>query len=134
MKYHLCIVWMLVMICSPLGWVNAQEFQPPAWSVGDWWIVKSQRYDSGETVDEERQPRWLPTQTWRFDVEKQETIANQLYFVVAIHPAEGQSMSVLVSLLVQKFGSICGTLRSVVCEIFHNQTPKLRFICGAQTV
>ena len=88
MKYHLCVVWMLVMICSSSGWVSAQEPQPPTWAVGDWWIVKSQRYDSGETVDEERQPRWLPTQTWRFDVEKQEAIANQSYFVVAIHPIE----------------------------------------------
>lgn len=88
MKYSLCILWMLVILCPPSGWVNAQEVQPPAWSVGDWWIVKSQRYDLGEIVDEERQPRWLPLQTWRFEVENQETIADQGYFVVDIRPVE----------------------------------------------
>lgn len=89
MKYFLCILWMLLMICAPLGWGNAQGVDSPAWTIGDWWVVKSQRYDLGDVVDEERQPRWLPLQTWRFEVETQETITDQAYFVVTIRPVEG---------------------------------------------
>ncbi len=80
----LCIVFML---CYPAGFLGAQELKPPVWSVGDWWIVKSQVYDSGQMV-RGGTPRWLPPQTWRFDVEKQDSIENQTYFVVAIRPGE----------------------------------------------
>lgn len=88
MKYPICVLWLLVILCFPLGWLNAQELQPPDWSVGDWWVVKSQRYDSGGIIHRDTQPRWLPPQAWRFEVEKQDTLAGQTYFVAAIRPVE----------------------------------------------
>lgn len=88
MKYHNCVLWLFVIIFAPLGWVNAQELQAPDWSVGDWWVVKTQRYDSGDIIRRDTPPRWLPPQGWRFKVEQQESIASQPYFVVAVRPIE----------------------------------------------
>ncbi len=84
---YVCLLCIVFTLCSPLEFVDAQEIQPPTWFVGNWWIVKSQVYDSGKIVAGAT-PGWLPPQTWRFDVEKQDSIANQSYFVVAIHPVE----------------------------------------------
>ena len=88
MKYRsLWVVCIIFMLCCPSEFINAQELQPPAWSIGDWWIVKSQVYHSGEIVAGS-QPGWLPPQTWRFYVEMQDSIAGQPYFVVAIRPGD----------------------------------------------
>lgn len=81
----LCIV---VMLCIPAGMSGAQEFTPPTWSVGDWWIVNSQVYDAGKIVPG-AEPRWLPPQVWHFQVEGQELLENQNYFLVAIRPGDG---------------------------------------------
>lgn len=88
MKYnYVCLVCVVFIICYPSGFLSAQELKPPVWSVGDWWIVKSQVYDSGKIVAGAK-PGWLPTQTWRFYVEEQNSIDQQPYFVVAIRPVE----------------------------------------------
>ncbi len=88
MKYHFLWLFCIVcIICYPSGLPGAQELQPPTWSVGDWWIVKSQVYDSGKVVPGAK-PRWLPPQTWRFYVENQDFIDSQPYFVVVIRPVE----------------------------------------------
>ncbi|GAK55056.1 hypothetical protein U27_01887 [Candidatus Vecturithrix granuli] len=89
MKYHyICILWFLCILGDPSGVLHAQEIEPPAWAVGDWWVVKTQRYDSGGIIRKDTPPRWLPPQAWRFDVEQQESIAGQPYFVVAVRPIE----------------------------------------------
>lgn len=91
MKYnYLCLFCIVFIICYPSGFPGAQELHPPVWSVGDWWIVKSQVYDSGKIVAGSK-PRWLPPQTWRFYVEKQDFIDSQPYFVVIIRPVEDNS-------------------------------------------
>ena len=81
----LCIV---VMLWIPAGMLGAQEFSPPNWSVGDWWILNSQVYDSGKIVPG-AEPRWLPPQAWRFQVEGEEWREDQHYFIVAIRPGDG---------------------------------------------
>lgn len=91
MEYRsLWVMCIIFVLCCPTGFLHAQELQPPVWSVGDWWIVKSQVYHSGEIVAG-TQPGWLPLQTWRFDVETQDSIDGQSYFVVAIHPGDDNS-------------------------------------------
>lgn len=81
-------IWGLVSFLGlPFIALEAQELKPPPWAVGDWWILKSQVYDSGKIVPG-AQPRWLPPQSWYFQVETQDSIENQSYFVVAIHPIE----------------------------------------------
>ena len=88
MKSNDVWVWCLFcMLCFSYGSFEAQELKPPIWSVGDWWIMKSQVYDLAKIVPEAK-PRWLPTQAWRFHVEQQELIEDQLYFVVSVHPIE----------------------------------------------
>jgi|WetSurMetagenome_2_1015567.scaffolds.fasta_scaffold06603_4 hypothetical protein len=61
---------------------------PPAWSVGDWWVVECQVYNTGKVVRGAK-PGWTPRQGWRFEVEGSESIASQPYFVVSIRPEGG---------------------------------------------
>jgi hypothetical protein len=61
---------------------------PPAWSVGDWWVVECQVYNTGK-VHRGAIPGWTPRQGWRFEVEGTESIAGQPYFVVSIRPNHG---------------------------------------------
>ncbi len=87
------LVWHLlysVILLSIPGssMLGAQELKPPAWSVGDWWILNSQVYDAGVIVPG-AEPRWLPPQVWHFQVEGRELLENQTYFVVAIRPRDG---------------------------------------------
>jgi hypothetical protein len=75
-------------MCCFWAWIPAQALEPPAWSVGDWWIVKNQVYDSGKVMSGGAQPGWRSAQTWRFDVEDQEFIESQPHFVVSIRPLD----------------------------------------------
>lgn len=61
---------------------------PPPWSVGDWWVVECQVYDTGKVVRGAK-PGWTPRQGWRFEVEGSESMAGQPYFVVSIRPDRG---------------------------------------------
>lgn len=85
------LIWLVVMgalVAEPLA---AQELQPPAWAIGDWWVLNCQVYEAGAIVPGTA-GRWLPPQAWRFEVEAQETRGDQSYFVVAIRP-QGENPS-----------------------------------------
>jgi len=63
---------------------------PPAWSVGEWWIVECQVYDLGKVVKGAK-PGWRPAQAWRFQVEKTAKLDGQPYYVVAVTPVKDNS-------------------------------------------
>jgi hypothetical protein len=73
------------------GFAAAQEVStsaPPVWSIGEWWVVECQVYNTGK-VRRGAIPGWTPRQGWRFEVEGSESIAGQPYFVVSIRPNSG---------------------------------------------
>lgn len=87
------LLWAGVLIIAGSGLAAGQSltsYEPPAWSVGDWWTVQSQVYDEGKIVRGAK-PGWRSPQTWRFQVEKMDKLADQDYYVVSITPGKGNS-------------------------------------------
>jgi hypothetical protein len=84
------VLIILTWFCAPpLDAEDLPSLTPPVWSVGDWWVVDCQVYDSGDLVAGPTNPGWRPKQRWRFQVEGRDTIKGQKYFVVSIRPMEG---------------------------------------------
>jgi len=85
----LYLLMVSLLVGADLRWASAQAvspLEPPKWSVGDWWTVECQVYDSGKTVKGPVPPGWRPKQVWRFQVEGIENIEDQPYFMVSIKP------------------------------------------------
>ena len=83
------LFFLILVSCSFVteGWcesITSGRFGPLAWSIGDWWIVESQVYNTG-TINP-KQIGWGPNIKWHFLVEREDAIENQLYLVVAIQP------------------------------------------------
>ncbi len=57
----------------------------PAWAVGDWWTVDSQRFDRGENLPGAT-PHWLDRETWRFSVDATNSIDGQPCYEVSVTP------------------------------------------------
>ncbi len=89
-RYLLFPFSLIFIFCGPASSQTIPSLSPPAWSVGDWWTVQCQVYDLGG-VDKRVQPGWRPNQSWHFQVEKIEPLADQPYYVVAVTPVQENS-------------------------------------------
>jgi len=85
----LLVVVGCLLVWADSRWASGQAvppLEPPKWSVGDYWKVECEVYDSGKIVKGPVNPGWRAKQTWLFQVEGMENIQDQPYFVVSIKP------------------------------------------------
>lgn len=78
----------LTLLLSGYG-ISCATAEIPQWSVGTWWVVETQSYNSGGIKRGEENIGWQAKQAWRFEVSDTEMINNDAYYVVLIRPAEG---------------------------------------------
>ena len=78
----------LTLLLSGYG-ISCATAEIPQWSVGTWWLVETQSYNSGGIKAGEENIGWQAKQAWRFEVADTEMINNDAYYVVLIQPAEG---------------------------------------------
>ena len=81
------LLFCLVLLISVHGTAYAAE--APQWSIGAWWVIETQAYNSGGIKAGEENIGWQGKQAWRFEVSDTEMINNDEYYVVMIRPAEG---------------------------------------------
>ena len=76
------------MAGSPSGARTISAVQP-AWTIGDWWTVESQRFDHGENRAGAA-PGWLEKETWRFSVDATNPVDGVPCYEVSVKP-EGKN-------------------------------------------
>src|SRR4030042_4440324 len=69
----------------PLNAGDSPMSQPPNWSVGDWWTVDCEVYDTARVVTGGK-PGWRSKQGWMFTVENLEAFDNENHFVILVKP------------------------------------------------
>ncbi len=82
------LLFSLITLTLALG-ISAHAAEATKWSVGSWWIIQSQTYNSGGIMTGEENIGWEKKQVWRFEVTGTQQINNDAYFVVLIRPVEG---------------------------------------------
>lgn len=83
-------VLILTFICSifTVQIINAK--QPPAWSIGEWWIIDSQLYEM-DRMNPDPSPHWGPVLSWKFFVEEQVEFEGEPHDIVSVSPYENNS-------------------------------------------
>ncbi|MCI5223834.1 MAG: hypothetical protein D3924_14470 [Candidatus Electrothrix sp. AR4] len=75
-----------VVILALAHGLSAYAAEAPKWSIGTWWIIESQTYNSGGIKAGEENIGWEEKQAWRFEVSDTEGIDAATYYVVLIRP------------------------------------------------